>query len=330
MRHRRVASIIAVACGLMVGAPAAQAEGVQVPDGSICVVYDEQVTRAKFDQMLSSARIQYLDNGRSFPATGTAERRILEADLVEYLVSSALVRAAAAQRGLTVSEATVDAARADLVKQMGGERKFRLELERVGTTEEQVREDLRLGVLSKRLFAAVIAEAPKSTDAQARTEFDQHRARYRILKSRVVGHILVRTQARAVSLRALLSGKPFSAFQRVARRYSLDPSSAPAGGRLSIKRGQTVPPFDRVAFALRTGQLSAPVRTTYGWHLIYAISAIQPERQKPFSEVRLSIRKALDAQAEAEHYQTWTTAWRQESAAHIGCLPEHPWSPAST
>jgi peptidyl-prolyl cis-trans isomerase D len=74
------------------------------------------------------------------------------------------------------------------------------------------------------------------------------------------------TRQRADQLRAeILAGEDFG---DVARRESADAVSAREGGRLSILRGQTVEPFDRAAFSLPIGQISEPVQTQFGFHLI--------------------------------------------------------------
>jgi parvulin-like peptidyl-prolyl isomerase len=62
---------------------------------------------------------------------------------------------------------------------------------------------------------------------------------------------------------------------------------------LTITKGQTVPPFDKVAFSLKTGETSAPVHTTYGWHIIQALSAVKPTKQTPLKAVQDSIRQQL-------------------------------------
>jgi peptidyl-prolyl cis-trans isomerase D len=75
------------------------------------------------------------------------------------------------------------------------------------------------------------------------------------------------TQARAAALRAeILAGADFG---DVAKRESTDESSAVNGGELPRGgRGRFVPEFEAAAYALRPGQISEPVRTAFGWHLI--------------------------------------------------------------
>ena len=63
-------------------------------------------------------------------------------------------------------------------------------------------------------------------------------------------------------------------FARLARRYSDD--AAKTGGKLWVERGQTVPAFDRLAFRLRTHELSHPFETRFGWHIVEPLSKAVP------------------------------------------------------
>ncbi len=90
-------------------------------------------------------------------------------------------------------------------------------------------------------------------------------------------HILVPTEQEAVKIREeIMTGKDkaeiFNNFMAAAKKYSKCPSGS-AGGILGwFGKGDMVPEFETAAFNLPNGQVSEPVKTPYGWHLIYVIS----------------------------------------------------------
>ena len=89
-------------------------------------------------------------------------------------------------------------------------------------------------------------------------------------------------------------------FAALARQISQDPGSAEDGGDLGwIQRGQTVPDFEKAALALRPGQISEPVRTQFGLHLI-KMEAYQEQRTRSLDEMRAEIRTLLAEQRAAE------------------------------
>ncbi len=83
-------------------------------------------------------------------------------------------------------------------------------------------------------------------------------------------HILVKTRPEAVKIRKEIINGDIS-FEEAAEKYSLCPSSANGGDLGYFKRGQMVQPFSDVAFDLRVGQISDPVGTKFGWHLIKVV-----------------------------------------------------------
>lgn len=79
-------------------------------------------------------------------------------------------------------------------------------------------------------------------------------------------HILVETEEEAISLKeVIISGE---AFEDVAAANSLCPSGANGGDLGFFGRGQMVSEFEDAAFSLNVGELSDPVKTNFGWHLI--------------------------------------------------------------
>jgi hypothetical protein len=132
---------------------------------------------------------------------------------------------------------------------------------------------------------------PASIEAQAQRYYLTHAGKYTTAASRDVRHILVNSKALADKLEQQL--KSGSDFAELAKEYSKDPGSASLGGKLTVSKGQTVAGFDKVAFSLKTGQISPPVHTQYGWHLIQALSPVRPGRRTPFSAVRTQIIASL-------------------------------------
>lgn len=80
-------------------------------------------------------------------------------------------------------------------------------------------------------------------------------------------HILVEKEEEAKALRArILKGEDFA---KLAQEASKDPGSGAQGGDLGfMQRGQTVPAFDEAVFKLQSGELSQPIKTEFGWHII--------------------------------------------------------------
>ncbi len=87
-------------------------------------------------------------------------------------------------------------------------------------------------------------------------------------------HILVKTEQEAKTLReAIVKDNDrttiYENFKQAARMYSKCPSAS-AGGDLGwFSKGDMVPEFEKVAFSLPNGEVSQPVKTQFGWHLIY-------------------------------------------------------------
>ena len=79
-------------------------------------------------------------------------------------------------------------------------------------------------------------------------------------------HILVRNAADAVEIKKELDRG--GSFEYYAQKYSLCPSGRNGGYLGYFSRGQMVPEFEKKAFSMKVGEISNPVRTDFGWHII--------------------------------------------------------------
>ena len=141
-----------------------------------------------------------------------------------------------------------------------------------------------------------IAAGIKADDDELRALFEAERESFVTPEKREVSHILIsvpadadstaeeEARARLAVLRSRI--EVGESFEDLARESSDDPGSATAGGSLGfIERGVMVPPFEEAAFALAPGEMSEPVRSSYGWHLI-RVTSVHESRAATFEEVR--------------------------------------------
>lgn len=320
--HVAIASRLAAVVTCLVAALFAPAHALA---SEMCTVDGEVIAESELEQLIQQARIQYVDNGRAFPRDGSDEFVSLQWDLVNLLVTSRIRAQQATALDVRVPDAAVDRAYTELLEATfdGDEVALLAELQRSGMTVEQLRADLHADLRDERLYRRVVSQVVV-TDVDVRRYFATHRSRFLIKPRRRVAHILVRSREQARRIHRQTARRGMTAFARAARRHSLDPSTRRTGGVLVLWRGQAVQPFDRVAFALRTGVQASPVRTTYGWHVIRALGDTVPGRRQPLAEVAAGIRKELlDDRRSAVHTRWINQAYR---AATVTCVEPYRWS----
>jgi foldase protein PrsA len=145
----------------------------------------------------------------------------------------------------------------------------------------------------------------KVSDAQAQQYYDDNIDRYKVAESREVRHILVKTKDEADALHdQLVNG---ASFATLAKEKSLDPGSKDQGGKLTVSKGQTVAPFDKAAFSLDTNEISDPVKTQYGYHIIQPLTDVKPGRVTPFTQVRDQIKSQLLQQKKGDAVSEWVS-----------------------
>jgi parvulin-like peptidyl-prolyl isomerase len=105
-------------------------------------------------------------------------------------------------------------------------------------------------------------------------------------------HILVETEAQAESIYQKL--KEGADFAELAKEKSIDPQVRNNAGDLGFFGwGKMLPEFQEAAFKLKDGEISRPVKTTYGWHIIKLVER-REAKQPPFEEAKDMIRAQLE------------------------------------
>lgn len=119
--------------------------------------------------------------------------------------------------------------------------------------------------LRRAFFAETIADTV--TEAAVRAEYDKFVADFTPSEEIRASHILVADEAEAKAIKAELDGG--ADFATLAKEKSIDPGAANGGDLGFFGKGMMVAPFEEAAFALTdVGQISAPVQSQFGWHII--------------------------------------------------------------
>ncbi len=176
------------------------------------------------------------------------------------------------------------------------------------------KETYRIGEKRKVKYALLEVEKVRETvqvpDADVEAFYTQNKAQYTTEGRVRASHILLKTEGKdeaAVKAKAetlLAQAKaPGADFAALAKANSEDEGSAVNGGDLNyFGKGQMVPEFEQAAFALKAGEVSGLVKTTFGFHIIKVIDS-QPETSRPVAEVKPEIVDQLKwqkAQQQAE------------------------------
>ena len=144
-------------------------------------------------------------------------------------------------------------------------------------------------------------EKVMATDEDARKFYDDNPNQFAQPEQLRASHILVADDAEMEKV--LTDLKAGEKFEDVAKKYSTCPSKENGGDLGFFGKGQMVPEFEEVAFKTEIGQVSDPVKTQFGVHVI-RVEAKNPESKIPFEEVSEQIKAYLMNQKRSEAYQS--------------------------
>jgi len=319
---------IALICALVLVAAGCGGGGSKtVPTNAVAVVGNDTITKAEYAFLLAGAKRSYQARKADFPKPGTAPYKQLSDQAMAYLVQQDELEQKAKGYGISVTDKDVTIRLKQLKQQyfQGNEKAYQTQLKQQGLTEAALKQDLHAQILSEKLYAKVTGHL-KVSEAAIQQYYNANKAQYGTAESRDVRHILVNNKALADKLETQLkSGADFGA---LAKKYSKDPGSAKLGGKLTITKGQTVAQFDKEAFALKTNEISPPVHTQYGWHIIQALSAIKPATTTPLSKVKTQIQQQLLQTKKTDAMTKWLNGVKADFAKQIHY--QVGYAPAST
>ncbi len=164
-------------------------------------------------------------------------------------------------------------------------------------------EDMTNALLAQEFMRENVEAKVKVTDKEVKDYYENHKSEFTRPEQVRARHILIKVspnadkkalakaKKKAEEIRAkALKGEDFA---KLAEKYSDDPGSRGRGGDLGyFQKGRMVPEFEKAAFSLKVGEISKPVRTSFGYHII-KVEGKRPSQQQTFKDVEQRIRQKL-------------------------------------
>jgi peptidyl-prolyl cis-trans isomerase C len=160
-----------------------------------------------------------------------------------------------------------------------------------------------------------VGEPERPSDEAIRKEYETHLQEMTPSPKIRARHILVKTEAeaKAARKRVVEGGEDFA---EVAKQVSTGPSAQQGGDLGLFGKGRMVPAFEKAAFALKKGEVSQPVKTQFGWHIIQ-VTEIQGGQPPTFEQVKDRLAQRMMQQHMREELEKLTDRLRSKARIDI-------------
>ncbi|TWT16044.1 foldase [Planomicrobium sp. CPCC 101079] len=226
---------------------------------------------------------------------------------LDTMISDEIVKQEAEKANVEVTQEEIDAEMKIYEEQYGGAEALESAIETSGMTVEQLEEEMKSYLLIEKLIGPDI----EITDEQIETYFEENKESFAQAEQVEASHILVATKEEAEEVaKKLEDGGDFA---ELAAEYSTDTATAEIGGELgSFGAGEMAIEFEEAAFAMAVDEISEPVETEYGFHII-KVTGKTEAAEANLEDNKEQIKEILFDEALNTQYATWM-AEKKEAA----------------
>ncbi|GAB4296988.1 MAG: peptidylprolyl isomerase [Desulfuromonadia bacterium] len=160
--------------------------------------------------------------------------------------------------------------------------------------------DLRKRLIVEEYLRRKVEEKASLSDDDIKKFYEENKDKFKHGEQIRASHILLKDEKNVAEVQDAL--KKGVSFEEVAKKYSTD-GAAPKGGDLGwFGKGSMLPEFEKAAFALKEGEISQPVKTKFGTHII-KLTGKRGAGSLPLDEVKEQIKQALLPQKQKEVFE---------------------------
>ena len=320
IRGNLIAGVALAALTCAGQAPKASEDAAGDPKEVIATVGKAKLTRGEVDADV--AKFIEARKAQIPPAQLEAAKQYLAQQFKQQFITKTLLLDEVAKKGVTVTDADVMARANDIIKAAQGRPGAPTSLEDLLSKHplgaERARAEFRDSVLINKFVEKEIVSKVVVDQTEVKKQYDQivsnitQRAKASKPEQVRASHILVKTDEKKTSdaakkeIDALyaqmkdLKGEVLAKkFAELAKEKSDCPSKAKGGDLGAFGHGQMVPEFDKAAFEQEIGKLYAPVKTSFGWHLVLVTEKI-PAKEPSAADVEKAVNEQKPKLADIE------------------------------
>jgi foldase protein PrsA len=301
-------------CSLVAKTPQAIAKSPVAKVGGEYITRSELDSNPAYMQQLTQLKTQSPDVEKT--DAGKAQIKQLKQQVLDQMISEKVVLQQAKKLNINTDDKTVsDEVQKqfdDIKKGFSDDQKFQDALKQAGYTEQTLKANIKDRVIEQKVMDAATKEVTVSDD-EAKKYYDANPYSYTEKPNMIkLAHILVASQDEANKVEERL--KNGEDFGKLAKELSTDTGSKDKGGEYEVPYvgsgfDET---FMKAALAQKEGQISQPVQTQFGYHVIKTIKKTEYP-VKPFDSVKEDIKKTLLDQDKQTAFQKKLDQWKKDA-----------------
>lgn len=297
MKYMLVVGIMMV-LGISVSAMAADAPAEKPAAKNAAVVNGTEISTKFLDSEVGLEQQRMMYSGQQI---GASQMPAFKKAILEKLIDRELLYQASEKEGIKVEDAKLDEQMAQIKKQFPDEKTMEKTLTDKGMTIDDVKKQVKKSMAVENLIKTKFESGIKIDEAKADEFYKQNIDKFKKPETVKASHILIKCDKADTAgckkaedkikdiRKKIAAGGDFAA---LAKENSDCPSKEKGGDLGEFGKGQMVKPFEDAAFAMKKGDLSQPVKTDFGWHII-KVTDKTAAGTIPFTEVKDQIMTHL-------------------------------------
>ena len=228
------------------------------------------------------------------------------ATVLDTMITNKLVDLEADKEKVKITDTEIQTELNTMMESYGGKEAFEAQLASSGLKTADIKKDIRSYLETVKLLEPRI----KITDDEMKQYFEENKDQYAQPEQVEASHILVKDEAQAKEVaKKLADGGDFT---KLAKEYSTDTANASNGGKLGyFGKGEMAPEFEQAAFSMKVNEISDPVKTDFGYHIIQ-VTGKKEAKAANFEDSKKDIKEALKNQKLSAEFPTWLTEKKKE------------------